>query len=129
MKVEVATAIDEVKRQFPDSPVTVREDGQGGAFVILESVTLGPKYIPTQTWFGFHVPAQIPYADIYPFFMGAEVRRADGVAFANPITTGHHFEGRPAIQISRRNSAANAGTQRVVAKILKILVFLEGVAA
>lgn len=34
MKVEVSTAIEELKRQFSTSTLTVREDGQGGAGVI-----------------------------------------------------------------------------------------------
>jgi hypothetical protein len=58
-------------------------------------------------------------------FIGADVSRADGVAFIAPVTRGHNFEGRPAIQVSRRNTAAQSGQQKVPAKILKILDFLE----
>lgn len=125
MKVEVAAGIEELKRQFSTSSFAVREDGQGGAYVVMEPVTIGPKYRPAATWVGFQIPAQYPYADIYPVFIGGDVVRADGVAFVAPVTPGHHFEGRPAIQISRRNSAAQSGLQKVPAKILKILDFLE----
>jgi len=125
MKVEVSAGIEELKRQFSTSSFAVREDGQGGAYVVMDSVTLGPKYRPTVTWLGFQIPAQYPYADIYPVFIGADVVRADGVAFVPPVTQGHHFEGRPAIQVSRRNSAAQSGLQKVPAKILKVLDFLE----
>jgi hypothetical protein len=58
-------------------------------------------------------------------FIGADVVRADGVAFVAPVTPGHHFEGRPAIQISRRNSSAQSGLQKAPIKILKVLDFLE----
>ncbi len=126
MKVEVSTGIEELKRQFSASSCVAREDGQGGAYVLMEPVILGPKYRPTATWFGFQIPAQYPYADIYPVFMGADVARADGVRFAVPVTPGHQFEGRPAIQISRRNGAAQTGgSQKAAAKILKVLDFLE----
>ncbi len=125
MKVEVSAGIEELKRQFSTSSFVVREDGQGGAYVVMDSVTLGPKYRPTVTWLGFQIPAQYPYADIYPVFIGAEVVRADGVPFVAPVTPGHQFEGRPAIQISRRNSGAQSGLQKVPAKILKVLDFLE----
>jgi hypothetical protein len=124
MKVEVSGAIEELKRQFSPSFFTVREDGQGGAYVVIEPVTLGPKYKPADTWVGFQIAAQYPYADIYPVFIGGDVVRADGVAFVAPVTPGHHFEGRPAIQVSRRNSAAQNGLQKAPAKILKILDFL-----
>ena len=41
------------------------------------------------------------------------------------MTPGHNFEGRGAIQISRRSAAAQSGSQKAVAKILKVLDFLE----
>ena len=125
MKVEVSTGIEELKRQFSASSFTVREDGQGGAYVVIEPVSLGPRYRPEQTWIGFHIPAQYPYADIYPVFVGGEIRRVDGNAFAAPVTPGHNFEGRVAIQVSRRSGAAQNGLQRATAKVLKVLDFLE----
>jgi hypothetical protein len=125
MKVEVSAGIEELKRQFSTSSFAVREDGHGGAYVVMEPVTIGGKYRPDATWVGFQIPAQYPYADIYPVFIGGNVVRADGVAFAAPVTPGHTFEGRAAIQISRRNSAAQNGLQKASAKILKVLDFLE----
>lgn len=125
MKVEVSAGIEELKRQFSTSSFAVREDGQGGAYVVMEPVTLGLKYRPAATWVGFQIPAQYPYADIYPVFIGGDVVRSDGVAFVAPVVSGHHFEGRLAIQVSRRNSAAQSGLQKVPAKILKVLDFLE----
>src|SRR5258708_2191668 len=108
MKIEVSTAIEELKRQFDGSSFTMRDDGQGGAYVMMEPVELGPRYRPGATWVGFQIPAQYPYADIYPVFIGGEVARADGVGFVAPVTPGHNFEGRPAIQISRRSAAAQS---------------------
>lgn len=125
MKTEVSTAIDELKRQFAPSPVTVSEDGQGGAHVFIESVSLGSRYSPETTWLGFQIPAQYPYADIYPVFMDSVVARKDGVPFTAPVTPGHNFQGRAAIQISRRNGNAQAGLQKATAKVLKVLHYLE----
>jgi hypothetical protein len=129
MRVEVAAGIEELRRQFAMASIMVTEDGQGGAHVIIEPIELGAKYRPTSTWIGFHIPAQYPYADIYPVFVGAEVGRADGVPFVAPITAGHLFQGRPAIQVSRRNSAAANGAQRAPVRVLKILDYLEKVAS
>jgi hypothetical protein len=125
MKIEVSEAVEELKQQFKDSAVKVCEDGQGGANVVIETVVIGPKFRPESTWLGFHITALYPYADIYPVFMGANVARADGKPFVVPVTPNHHFQGRPAIQISRRNTAAQSGQQKAGAKILKILHFLE----
>lgn len=125
MKVEVSAGLDDLKRQFSTASFAVREDGQGGAYVIIEPVTLGPRFVPSSTWVGFQIPPQYPYADIYPVFIAAEVRRADGIPFVPPVTPGPNFEGRPSIQISRRNSAAQNGLQKAPAKVLKVLDFLE----
>jgi hypothetical protein len=125
MKVEVSSAIDELKRQFSGATFTVREDGQGGAYVVMEPVALGSRYRPETTWVGFHIPPQYPYADIYPVFIGGNVARANGMPFSAPVTPGHQFEARPALQVSRRNSAAQAGLQKVGSKVLKVLDFLE----
>lgn len=125
MKVEVSTAIEELNRQFRTSSITVRDDGQGGAYVIMEPITVGERYRPAITWVGFQIPAQYPYADIYPVFIGADIARVDGGPFVAPVTPGHSFEGRSAIQVSRRSSAAQSSSQKAVAKILKVLAFLE----
>jgi hypothetical protein len=87
MKTEVSTAVEELKRQFATAAFTVLEDGQGGARVLMEPVTIGPRYRPVGTWFGFHIPAQSPYADIYPVFIG-NVARVDGRPFVPPVTGG-----------------------------------------
>ena len=127
VKAEVGEAIEELKRAFPSSEVTVSEDGEGGARVVVESVTIGARYDPEQSWLGGHILAQYPYADIYPVFMDAAVRRRDGNGFGAPITEGHNFCGRPAIQISRRNNRMENSGQTAVAKFLKILDFLDKV--
>jgi hypothetical protein len=113
MKIEVSTSIEELKKQFNSTAFTIREDGQGGAHVVMESVPLGPRYRPETTWIGFHIPAQYPYADIYPVFIGSEVSRVDGVEFAAPVTRGHVFLERSAIQVSRRSGTAQNGLQKV----------------
>jgi hypothetical protein len=125
MNQDVAEAVEELNRAFSPSAVTVTEDNAGGAYVIVETVDLGPQFTPQQTWMGGHIPSLYPAADIYPVFIGADVQRAGGRAFEVPVTTGHTFNGRPAIQISRRNNQIHLASQTAVAKFIKILDFLE----
>ena len=127
VKAEVGEAIEELKRAFPSSEFTVSEDGEGGARVVVENVSIGARYEPAHSWLGGHISAHYPYADIYPVFMDAAVRRRDGNDFEAPITEGHDFCGRPAIQISRRNNRMQNSGQTAVAKFLKILDFLDKV--
>jgi len=125
MNVTVSTGIEELKRQFSSASFKIREDSQGGAYVVMEPVPIGSKYRPETTWIGFQIPAQYPYADIYPVFMGSDVTRADGADIKEPLTRNHRFEDRTAIQISQRNSTAQNGLQKATTKILKVLHFLE----
>ena len=126
MKPEVIKGIDGIQHQFPGTVITVRDDDQGGAYVIVEDVVIGEFYCPSTTWVGFHITALYPYADIYPIFIDGGVKRKDGVSFSAPITPRHTFEERAALQISRRNNIKPAsGFQTVTSKILKILDYLE----
>ena len=125
MKQDVASAIEELKRAFPSSDVFSREDGDGGAYVIVEDVAIGCRYRPSSTWLGGHITALYPYVDIYPLFMADNVCRVDGVAFETPITSGSQFLDRPALQISRRNNHTQNYPQTAVAKFIKVLHYLE----
>lgn len=127
MTPSVAAAIEGLKKAFPNATVTVlAEDGNGGAFVLVDGIELGPKFSPTKTWFGAQLPASLPYADVYPLFMGAEVKRADGVALSGPLS-GLNWQGRQAIQVSRRNNRI-VGGQSAVAKFVKVIEFVRSLA-
>lgn len=124
MKQGVVDAIEELKRAFPSSAVCSHEDGDGGAYVIVEDVPIGCRYRPPSTWVGGHITALYPYADIYPLFIGGDVSRVDGVRFVPPITPAQ-FLDRPALQVSRRNNHTQHYPQTAVAKFVKVLHFLE----
>ena len=125
MNTEVSKGIEELKRQFSGLPFAISEDDQGGAYVVIDGVSLSARFNPQKTWVGFQITAQYPYAEIYPVFIDAGVARADGIAFVPPVTAGHQFQGRNAIQVSRRNGAASNSAQKATSKILKVLDFLE----
>lgn len=125
MNQDVFEAIEELKRAFMSSGITVTEDGQGGARVIIEAVDLGERFTPRVTWMGGHITSLYPNADIYPVFIGGDVSRCDGRAFEVPVTSGHVFEGRPALQVSRMNNQMHLARQTALAKFVKILHFLE----
>ncbi len=125
MRQDVARAIEELKLAFPSSEVCSREDGSGGAYVVVEPVDIGDRYRPSSTWLGGHITALYPYADIYPMFIGDNVCRVDGVAFVPPVTAGAQFFDRPALQVSRRNNHTQNYPQTAAAKFVKVLHFLE----
>lgn len=127
MTPTVISAIEGLKKAFPGAMLTVlSEDGQGGAFVLVEGIMLGDKFSPTTTWFGAHLPANLPYADIYPVFMGADVKKADGQALQGPLAP-VPWQNRLSTQISRRNNRVGAG-HTAASKFVKVIEFVKGLA-
>ena len=125
MNPPVQQAIGELKATFDPCAVVVEDDGQGGAFVIIESVPLNRPYDQKETWFGFHITGQFPYSDIYPVFVRADLRRADNKALGDGISPGHTFRTRGAVQVSRKSSGRDPMIETASAKILKVRAFLE----
>jgi hypothetical protein len=123
MKPEVQQAVDEIKAAYPDVPVTAREDGEGGAHVILEKVDVGPPYRECVSWIGFRITFQYPYADTYPHYVRGDLARADGRPLGEAMSP-TTFEGRPAIQISRRSKHLNPRTDTALIKLQKVLTWL-----
>lgn len=124
MTPSVATAVEGLIKAYPNAIVTVlAEDGNGGAYVQVDGIELGPKFSTVKTWFGAHLPASLPYADIYPLFMGSEVAKADGAALAGPFSS-VSWQGRSSIQISRRNNRMTGG-QTAAAKFVKVVEFVR----
>lgn len=128
MTPTVLTAIEGLKKAFPNTDVTVlAEDGQGGAFVRVEEVELGPAFAPSKTWVGAQLPSNLPYADVYPVFMVPGLTRADGTALPSPLSPVTWQEG-PATQVSRRSNRLNGGSQAAVVKFVKVIEFVKGLA-
>jgi hypothetical protein len=125
---EVERAVDALRHSFDGAMVTVEEDGAGGAYVFIEPVDLGPRFNPTTTWVGGHLTAQTPYSDVYPLFIGANVAWANGRAFSAPVTAGHNFRGRVAIQVSRRANKRDPKLEPPVVKFNKVLHWLRYIA-
>lgn len=124
MKPEVQQAIKEVQAQFLDSAVEAKEDGQGGVYVLVDPVNLGPAYTneTRHTWLGFHVSFQYPFADVYPHHVRRDLARADG----RPLSEGmahSRYEGfgRDSVQISRRSNHRDTSLEKAVHKALKVI--------
>lgn len=124
IKAEVARAVEEIRGHFPGNPVTIKPDGSGGAFVTLEDVWLSPLYQQADTWVGFQITFQYPYADVYPHFVRHDLRRVDGRSLGEG-TGSSPFDGRPAIQLSRRNNHLDPAVDTALLKLLKVLEWLR----
>lgn len=123
MTPAVAEAVEEVKVALEGITVTAREDGNGGAFVMIERVDPGPPYIQRETWMGFQITFQYPYSDVYPLFVRPDLTRLDGGAHGQGFALGT-FDGQPAMQLSRRSNHLNPAVDTAGLKVIKVLEWL-----
>lgn len=121
---EVATAIQEIREALPDCTVEVTDDGQGGAFLCISPLDLGDAYKQGDTWIGFQITFQYPYSDVYPHFVRGDLARADAATLGDG-TSPTTWQGRPAIQLSRRSNNLDPNTDTAVLKLLKVLEWLR----
>jgi hypothetical protein len=136
MKQPVAEAIAEIEAAFPKATVTLIEDGEGGAHVVVDPVDIGASFTPSTTWIGFHITFTHPEADVYPHFIDGAIKYVGDGETPNEhvdgnlpvgLSRGHSVAGaegsepRPAIQVSRRskNSCTAAYKLHRVLDLLK----------
>jgi hypothetical protein len=125
MIAEVEHAIEDIKAAFDGHRVDVEPESQGGAYVVVNDLPISDKYAPTKTWFGFLITFQYPRADIYPHFVDAQIRRLDGrphgAGFSGPI----QWQGRAALQISRRSNRLNPSVDTATTKLAKVIEWVK----
>lgn len=124
MNLKVLKAVDEVRAAFPDAQVSADAEPDGGALVFVDPVDPGEQYRQRSTWIGFRIGFQYPYADVYPHFVRGDLARLDGAALGQGMTV-TTFEGRSAVQISRRSNRLNPATDTAVIKLHKVLAWLR----
>lgn len=124
MTPDVAQAIAEIQSAFPDCPVTATPDNGGGVYVVIENVPLPEIYGQESTWVGFHITDAYPHADVYPHFVRNDLSRSDRQSLGPAAQAAHSFQGRPAIQLSRRSNRLNPATDTALIKLQKVLQWL-----
>lgn len=124
MKAAVQKAIEELRKTFPGTAVSVQEDGDGGAYVTLDPLALGGPYTQGDTWVGFHIGFQYPASDVYPHFVRSDLSRRDGAVLGEGMTSAQYL-GRAAIQVSRRSNKLDPAFQTAAHKLLKVLAWME----
>jgi hypothetical protein len=120
----VSQAIDELRSEFGADAVDVRADAEGGAYVIISGVQLGPPYEQAESWVGFRLAYNYPYADVYPHYVRGDLSRIYGAALGVGMAA-TTFEDRPAIQLSRRSTRRDPLRETARIKLAKVLDWLR----
>ena len=124
MKPQIEQAVEELRACFPDAEVVACGTDDGGASVRIDSIDLGPSYIPRETWIAFAIGFQYPHADVYPLFVRPDLVRADGQPHGEGLAPGS-FIGEPALQLSRRSTRLNAEIDTAALKVTKVVQWLR----
>ncbi len=137
MKEAVRSAITELEAEAPGTGVRFEEDGEGGAYVIVDGVGIGASFTPSVSWIGFHITHSYPEAAVYPHYIDSALHYGgDGEApnqhpdgnLPTAITRGDYKLGGfdlPAIQVSRSSPKRAPGTDTALAKLCRVISFLE----
>lgn len=136
MKPGVEFALKQLREGLQGHEVRIKEDADGGVFVIVDNVALGRSLAPARSWVGFQITWPYPDADVYPHFIGPEVRYVGkgGAPTIHPdgnlptsMTRGATMPGfdLPAIQVSRRSNRRNPDTDTALQKLLRVIEFLR----
>lgn len=121
----VEDAIADLSATFGGTKISTEPDGSGGARVLIEPLALGLPYRQSEIWMGGHLPAQLPYADVYPLFVSADLARIDAAALGEGMSTGHTFMSRLSVQVSRRSNNIDFDQQTVSMKFQKVLQWMK----
>lgn len=127
-KPAVEEVLRHLREEFPGSTVSFIPDGNGGGDVVVDGVELGGSFSHPTTWIGANLSPQLPFADVYPLYIGGDVKRRNGTPIGGP-TTACSFASRPAIQVSRRTNNLVATAHAAAMKFHKVLAFLKELAA
>ena len=127
MNDPVRQAIDEIGSSFTTHKVVELEDGQGGAFVIVEGIAIGEQFSPSTTWIGQAIAYTYPDSDVYPHWLDPGVRLASGDQLPAGLSANQTMPGfqRPAVQVSRRSNRWDPNTDTAALKLLKVIKWLH----
>lgn len=122
----IAEAIEELRQTFVDATVTFEDDGEGGVWVTIDSIPLGPVYEQEMSWIAFQITFPYPEADVYPLFVRPDLCRKDGGALGEGFqTVAWGPRGDPGTQLSRRSNRLNPAIDTAATKVLKVLKWLS----
>lgn len=124
-KTAVWRSLEVIQDAFPDWNVHTCPDGQGGLWVELTGVPLGPPYVQDDTFLVFLLPFTLPGSDIYPMFVRPDLNRLDGAPLGEGFAVTQlswpaEQVPRPVVQVSRRTrgSFAQQSASQKVSKVL-----------
>jgi hypothetical protein len=129
LKAAVREALESLANGFPAVAINVTPDGQGGAWIEMLDVPMGPPYIQATTFVVCLLPFNLPGSDIYPLFVRSDLTRVEGLALGDAFQqTQLSWPAEPlpraVVQVSRRTRGGFAA-QTACQKVTKVLDWMR----
>ncbi len=126
MKEAVQTALAAIVERYGAERIRSVPDGQGGAWVEVSDVDLGDTYRQATTYVIVLLPFNLPNADVYPVYVGADLTRSDGAGLGEGFSaTSVSWPGDPqprsATHVSRRTRRSDFTRQTALQKVEKVI--------
>jgi len=121
---EFAEAVEEIEAEF--DAVSSEPDGEGGAFVVVESIDAGDRWVPDLLAVEFQILFNYPYAAIYPYYTTPELRRADAGQLPQGLQR-VEWRGRQVTQISLRSNHWEPQHDTALSKLKQVRHWLQTV--
>lgn len=126
MNVEIAEALDEIRATFPGSVVESVVNTDGSVWVTVSNLLIGNQWVPELSYVGFTIGFQYPYADCYPHYVDAALKKKDGTPFGPGIHLSQRTPlGDEAVMVSRQNRHIMEVPDTAATKLLKVLDWLR----
>jgi hypothetical protein len=131
MNGAVEQAIEEIRNAFPEQEhrLDADPDEEGGAYIKVHDLFVGDQYEPSLSWIAFRITFQYPYADVYPHFCIASLKRKDGAGVGAGFNLNQTWNtprgSEPAILMSRRSNRLNPESDTAALKLAKVLDWMR----
>jgi hypothetical protein len=125
MTSQVEAAVAEIRASYGEEKVDMMPLDDGGARVIVRDLFLSDTYDPNVTWVGFIISFQYPYADVYPHYLDAKVKRRDGAPLGERFSGTTTWQDRECIQVSQSSKQLDATVDTADLKLAKVLDFIR----
>ena len=90
-KPAVEEVLRHLREEFPGATLLFTPHDNGGGDAVVDGVSIDESLEPSTTWIGAHLSPQLPFADVYPLYIGDNVKRRDGTPLGAPASPGHQF--------------------------------------
>lgn len=121
LAADVSDGVHDLEKSFPGQ-VSSDPDGQGGAYITISEVKLGPHWSLSAAPLSFHLPYNYPAAPPYPFYLPGHVTHTDPWPAALQQAS---WREQDVLQVSLRHDNWNPSHDTAVGTVLQVRNWLR----